>query len=84
MCNRSTVLGMNQTESKATRLKFHEESSDNLFIFTTVATQCYGTPKNFDVKTILQEEKPFFVDLFTSQLSTCRPAQVVASAADIE
>jgi hypothetical protein len=23
----------------------------------------------------LQEEKPFFVDLFTSQLSKCRPAQ---------
>ena len=33
---------MNETELKATRLKFHEESSVNLFIFTTVATHCYG------------------------------------------
>ena len=42
---RSTVLDMSQTESKATRSKFHEESSDNLFIFTTVATHCYGSLK---------------------------------------
>ena len=49
VCIRSTVLDMNRMESKATnatkvffetdvRLKFHEEFSDNLFIFTTVAT----------------------------------------------
>ena len=37
--SRSTVLDMNQMESKATRSKFHEESCDNLFIFTTVATR---------------------------------------------
>ena len=39
---RSTVPDMNRTESKATRSKFHKESCDNLFIFTTVATHCYG------------------------------------------
>ena len=39
--SRRSVGWVNQTESKATCSKFHGEYSDNLFIFTTVATQCF-------------------------------------------
>ena len=41
MLIRRSVGWVNQTESKATWSKFHGESSDNLFIFITVATQCF-------------------------------------------
>ena len=43
-CNRvyirSSVGWMNQTESKTTWSKFHGESTDNLFIYNGVDTQC--------------------------------------------
>jgi hypothetical protein len=41
VCIRRSVGWVNQTESKASWSKFHGESSDNLFIFIMVATQCF-------------------------------------------
>ena len=42
MLNSRRFVGcVNQTESQATWSKFHGESYDNLFIFTTVTTQCF-------------------------------------------